>query len=58
MLLCIIMNLLYNPFRGIGYKHPTFTREQLRRLAKANGVKRGRNTQDTIANLKAAGINV
>ena len=35
-----------------------FTRKQLRHLAKLNGVKRGRNTRDTIENLRAAGINI
>jgi hypothetical protein len=32
------------------------TREQLRDLARKNGVKRGRNTADTVANLRKAGI--
>lgn len=51
------MNTFYNPFAGgDGFKHDTFTREQLRELARRNNVKRGRNTRDTINNLKAAGI--
>jgi hypothetical protein len=32
------------------------TREQLRTIARMNGVKRGRNTEDTINNLRAAGL--
>jgi len=34
------------------------TREQLRRLARVAGVKRGRNTTDTVNNLRAAGIKI
>jgi len=32
------------------------TREQLRVIARMSGVKRGRNTGDTVKNLEAAGI--
>lgn len=32
------------------------TRKQLRELAKKKGIRRGRNTQDTVENLKEAGI--
>ena len=49
------MKLLYNPFYG-SFKHPKFTREQLRNAARALGIPRGRNTKDTIDNLKAAGV--
>jgi len=34
----------------------TKTRKQLRELAKKHGVKRGRNTDDTVKKLKDAGI--
>jgi hypothetical protein len=32
------------------------TREQLREIARKHGVKRGRNTEDTVRNLKAAKV--
>ena len=32
------------------------TREQLRKIAKDNNVRRGRNTAETVANLRNAGI--
>lgn len=46
----------YDPMRP--YKSPRYdiTREQLRELAKKHGVKRGRNTADTMNNLRLAGI--
>ncbi len=51
------MNKLYNPFRKkVSPKHTFLSREQLRKLARMNNVRRGRNTRDTINNLKAAGI--
>jgi hypothetical protein len=49
------MKLLYNPFYG-SVKHPKYTREQLRNVARVLGIPRGRNTKDTIANLKEAGV--
>ncbi len=33
-----------------------FSREELRELARKNGVRRGRNTEDTVKNLRKAGI--
>ena len=53
------MKTLYNPFRSsIKFKHSTFTREQIRGMARFCGIKRGRNTQDTLTNLKAAGCDL
>ena len=49
------MTILYNPLRGT-FKHSFLTREQLRKIARLNNVPRGRNTKDTIDNLKAAGV--
>ena len=45
-------------FVGIRSISPRYhlTRAQLRELAKAHNVPRGRNTSDTVANLEKAGI--
>lgn len=40
------------------FKHPQYTREQIRDLARKNNVPRGRNTRDTLVNLKTAGIHL
>jgi hypothetical protein len=50
--------IILHPFKQVSLNNTQFTRKQLRLLAKTNGVRRGRNTQDTIANLKAAGIKI
>lgn len=34
----------------------SMTREQLREIARKHGVKRGRNTADTVKNLRNAGL--
>jgi hypothetical protein len=34
----------------------SLTREQLREIARKHGVKRGRNTADTVKNLRDAGL--
>jgi hypothetical protein len=47
---------LYNPFRGQGFKHSSLTREQIRTIARMNDIPRGRNTRDTLNNLRSAGI--
>lgn len=38
------------------YKHPKYTREQLRNVARILGIPRGQNTKDTVDNLKAHGV--
>lgn len=52
------MRIFYDPMRP--RRSPRFkqTREQLRAIAKSAGVKRGRNTMDTVNNLRAAGISI
>lgn len=52
------MNVFYNPFRRHQSTRHALTREQLRQLARKHGVRRGRNTDDTLNNLRAAGIAV
>jgi len=49
---------LYNPMRP--YCSPRFhlTREELRDMARKAGIKRGRNTLDTLRNLREAGFNI
>jgi len=49
------MKLLYNPFYN-SFKHPKYTREQLRNVARILNIPRGQNTKDTVANLKAHGV--
>lgn len=41
--------------KNISPKYP-ISRQKLREMAKKYGVKRGRNTEDTVRNLKAAGF--
>ena len=50
------MIVLHDPMRPRKSSRYAMTREQLRELARKNGVKRGRNTADTVANLRKAGI--
>ena len=38
------------------YKHPKYTREQLRKVARILGIPRGQNTKNTVDNLKAHGV--
>lgn len=49
----LTMKLIPNRTASPGYH---LTRQQLRDLAKSHGVRRGRNTADTVANLRKAGI--
>ena len=49
------MKLLFNPFYS-SFKHPRFTREQLRNVARILNIPRGRNTKDTVDNLRKAGV--
>jgi len=51
------MRIFYNPMRPYKSKRYSLTREQLRELARKNNIPRGRNTEDTAKNLRAAGIN-
>jgi len=46
--------IILHPFKQISPNNTGLTRKQLRDLAKSKGIPRGRNTADTIANLKAA----
>jgi hypothetical protein len=50
------MIVLYDPMTPRKSPRYDMTRKQLRELARMNGVKRGRNTADTVANLRKAGI--
>ncbi len=50
------MIVLHDPMSPRKSPRYAMTREQLRDLARKNGVKRGRNTADTVANLRKAGI--
>jgi hypothetical protein len=47
--------LLYRPFTN-SFKHPRYTREQLRNVARILKIPRGRNIKDTVANLKLHGV--
>jgi hypothetical protein len=42
-------------FRQVSPRY-SLTREQLRQIARKHGVKRGRNTADTVKNLREAGL--
>lgn len=50
--------ILRNPMRPYMSARHTQTREQLRELARKHNVKRGRNTGDTVRNLREAGISI
>ena len=49
------MRLLFNPFYS-SFKHPKYTREQLRNVARILKIPRGQNTKDTVDNLRKAGV--
>jgi len=49
--------VFYDPMRPRKSVRHHLTREQLRDIARVRGVKRGRNTSDTLRNLQEAGIN-
>lgn len=42
--------------KQVSPKVPGYTREGLRNLCRVFGIRQGRNTSDTLKNLKAAGI--
>jgi hypothetical protein len=50
------MKVFYDPMRPRKSPRYAMTREQLRDLARKHGVQRGRNTADTVTNLRKAGI--
>lgn len=50
--------ILFDPMRPRRSPRYALTREQLRELARLKGIQRGRNTNDTVRNLRAAGIDV
>lgn len=52
------MKVFYDPMRPRKSPRYELTREQLRELARKHGVQRGRNTADTVANLRKAGISL
>jgi hypothetical protein len=52
------MKVFYDPMRPRKSPRYALTREQLRELARKNGVQRGRNTADTVTNLRKAGISL
>ena len=49
------MKIFYRQFFGT-FKHPKYTREQLRNVARILKIPRGQNTKDTVNNLKAHGV--
>lgn len=50
--------VIHDPMRPRKSNRYSQTREQLRELARKNNVERGRNTDDTVRNLRAAGFSV
>lgn len=50
--------ILRNPMRPYKSARYSQTREQLRELARKHNIKRGRNTGDTVRNLREAGFSV
>ncbi len=48
--------VIHNPMRPYKSVRYDLTREQLRDLARKNNIKRGRNTADTVRNLRVAGL--
>ena len=49
-------NIILHREKQVSANHTTYTREGLRTRARILGVKRGRNTNDTLHNLKAHGV--
>lgn len=47
--------IILRPFRQVSPRY-SLTREQLRQIARKHGVRRGRNTADTVKNLREAGL--
>jgi hypothetical protein len=50
--------VIHDPMRPRTSARYSQTREQLREMARKHNVKRGRNTDDTVRNLRAAGLSI
>jgi len=53
---CQYRGPFYDPFAPRRSPRFSKTREELRELARKHGVRRGRNTLDTVKNLRSAGV--